>query len=397
MSIKMSSGYSATEDAFNAGKEAAQIAFQKLNNEKPDQVLLFTTVGYELEDVLEGIKEVTGDVPISGCSGDGIITQELIDEGLFSISLAFLKAENAKIYNFVETGLKADSFACGKSISEKIKAFPSNEGDNKLLLVFPDSFTANLTQLFKGIETNGSIPIIGGASGDNLKWAKSYQFHNEKVLSDSVSAVYITGSFKFDTLISHGTDETSFENLVTKSDKNNIIELDNKPALDVLSEYYGEPITDDNFGGAAVSLGVGDRIPDDIPISEYDSKYILRTIMGIDSQKKSVMLPAEIKEGDPITIVRRDNEVILNYAKKAADKMAAKIKDSEITGILHFDCAGRGACIFGERAKEEPQIFQQEFGKNIPWCGFYCFTEIAPVGGKNYSHNYTSILLLFYQ
>jgi len=43
--------------------------------DKCDFVFMFATVGFNQEELLKGVRSITGDTPLSGCSGEGIITQ----------------------------------------------------------------------------------------------------------------------------------------------------------------------------------------------------------------------------------------------------------------------------------------------------------------------------------
>ena len=71
------------------------------------------------------------------------------------------------------------------------RAIAEAKADNPFaLILFPDGLTCNMKQIFERIENTCKkpIPIIGGTSGDNWKFSKTYQYHNDKVLSDALSA-----------------------------------------------------------------------------------------------------------------------------------------------------------------------------------------------------------------
>ena len=50
-----------------------------------------------------------------------------------------------------------------------------------------------------------------------------------------------------------------------------------------------------------------------------------------------------------------------------------------------------------DKVKEKGiDVIQDVFGKDIPWLGFFCFGEIAPIKGINYFHNQTVALCVIY-
>jgi small ligand-binding sensory domain FIST len=77
--------------------------------------------------------------------------------------------------------------------------------------------------------------------------------------------------------------------------------------------------------------------------------------------------------------------------------MKARIGGATPKMVLNFDCAGRGKFLIGsEMAKREVGSAQEILGKSVPWLGWYTYGEIAPVGKRNYFHNWTSVLCSFY-
>ena len=78
--LKAKVGYSKIEDAYEAGKEAAE---KSLEEGKAKIAFLFNSVGYDQKKLMEGAKSVLSDVDVVGCtSSAGIITPEgyMIDE-----------------------------------------------------------------------------------------------------------------------------------------------------------------------------------------------------------------------------------------------------------------------------------------------------------------------------
>lgn len=394
MATQIGIGKSILQDAFEAGKQAAQEALKTLKGKKPDIIFVFATIGYEQQDVLDGILEIVPNSKISGCTSTGVILQNYVNEEMYALSLMMIQSDEIKFENFMVKGLKEDSYGCGVKLAQAINA--KNISKAKMLLLFPDGLSVNTTPLFEGIESTlkQKLPLSGGLSGDNLKFLKSFQFHNNQVVTNALSAVVMSGKFDYKTIVTHGSLPTNFQNTITKADKNIIYELDGKPVLEVIEKYFGEPITKENQISAIFVLAFGEKIQDEEVAKEYDSPYILKAMLQIDLDRKVVILPGEVAQGQKIQFLRRDTELILKNAVKSAQKTKAELQNKPIKFVLHIDCAGRGQSIYEDKAIEEPRSFQKILGTDIPWLGFYSFGEISPIKNLNYFHNFTSVLLI---
>jgi small ligand-binding sensory domain FIST len=60
---------------------------------------------------------------------------------------------------------------------------------------------------------------------------------------------------------------------------------------------------------------------------------------------------------------------------------------------LYFNCLGRGFGLYGQ-PDHDVSVIRKHFGE-LPLVGFFGNAEFAPVGGRNYVHNYTGALVLF--
>src|SRR3989338_9580354 len=76
MGIQTGVGSSKQLDSFLAGKEAAQKALQKMGSKETDLVFVFASVKFDQTQVLKGIRSVTGNATLLGCSDAGNITTE---------------------------------------------------------------------------------------------------------------------------------------------------------------------------------------------------------------------------------------------------------------------------------------------------------------------------------
>ena len=73
--IKTGVGRSNNSGAAIAGVEATRQALDQSGG-KADLIVVFSTVAYNQEEMLKGVRSVSGQIPLVGCSDSGEITTE---------------------------------------------------------------------------------------------------------------------------------------------------------------------------------------------------------------------------------------------------------------------------------------------------------------------------------
>ncbi len=397
MAILVGVGESKEVDPYVAGAEAAKSALESGGMTSCDFVLVFATTGYDQEDLLDGVRSVTGEAPLSGCSGEGVITQSGPDEGLRAVGVMAFSSDELKFQNFCAEGLRENSRGAGEKIGEEIRRdMPENP---VVLLMFPDGLTVNAKELFEGVESKVGryLPFAGGTAGVPMGSPHefTYQYHNDQVLKDAVSCVLISGNVNAEIGVSHGCMPIGLQRTITKARANWIQEIDGRPAWEVFKEYVGD-VEEFIVADVTLHLCIGEELPEEAE-KEY-GKYIIRAPLALNEEDGSVFIPTEMPAGTKIQMTRRDPEAISRAAKSMAEKIKGKLGDKKPVAVLHFDCAGRGKVLFGEQVKEKGvDVMQDVLGKDIPWLGFHTYGEIAPIVGRNYFHNYTVVLCVLYQ
>ena len=383
-------GNSKITDGYEAAVSAASEVREQLGELGADFILLFTTIGYEHEDVLEGVVEILGNKPMSGATFEGIIGSNVADESMYALQIVGIRSQTIGFYNFCAEDTINNPLQAGIDIGKIVDSI--DEPGNRILFLFPD-FRSNVSQIFEGIEKHSQVLLVGGVSGDNLSFRQCHQFYNGEVNSESCSGVLMVGDFEVETIVTHGSEPVGQKRTVTRSDRNVIIEIDNRPALDVASEEMGAPITADNIGTAISLMGIGLRVDE----AKYlPSPYVLRAIHGFNFETKACTVPTDVPEGTEIQFMRRDHESVLNSATLAARCLKNKLDSADARWVCQFDCAGRGKHMIGDDVLKGIQMVQSEFNLQVPWTGTFSFGEISPINDKNFFHNFTATLTVFY-
>ncbi|HMK43101.1 MAG TPA: FIST N-terminal domain-containing protein, partial [Dissulfurispiraceae bacterium] len=276
MKTEVGVGYSVHRNPAEAGKEAAEKAMQQAGNKKPDFVFVFATVGYNQKTLIRAVREATAQAPLSGCSGEGIITPGIADETNFGVAVMTIRSDELQFHHAYATEIGHSMEAAGKTLADGIR---DALGPNAIAcFVMADGLTFNFDPFKKAFSgalsgLNSALPLIGGLAADNWASKKTYQYHNDEVVSEGIACVLVSGNGRVAWGIDHGCIPIGTERTITRSKANVIYEIDGVPALDALSEYFEEEWKS-QWNKTSLNLCLGFKTPDHM--KDYYREYIIR-------------------------------------------------------------------------------------------------------------------------
>jgi hypothetical protein len=378
-----------------AGREAADQALENAGIVKPDIVFMFASIGYDQRSLLRAVRETTGGSPLSGCSAEGTINGDDADESNFSVVVTVISSEELQWTNGLAKGLGADSRAVGQRVAQDL--LPHLSSDTIGLFVFPDGLIDYLDDFFAGLEGNLSseqfLPLWGGGAGNNFNLEEpTYQYCDDKVVSNGVAFALPSGRAQASWAISHGMVPMGGERNVTRSQGNVIYEIDGKPAIEVLKEYLPEHalIEDHDWMPYAISLALVFEVPSYMK----DEEYVVRGVPAVRMADGSITVQTEVQDGTSIWFSSRDKEKISTRFDQMAGQIKEQLGDEKPKLVFQFECLTRGKLMFREQERQEIlRRFRQSVDPGVPWAGFYTIGEIGPVEKHNDRHLYTSVVL----
>jgi hypothetical protein len=378
-----------------AGKEAVERAMRTGDIRSPDFVFMFASVGYNQEALIDTVNRASGGAPLSGCSGEGIISPGQADESNFSVATMVIESDELVFSNAYATGLKQNSGLCGEKIARDLIGSVRDETIG--MFVFADGLTINFDRFKEALEgtlaLNRFIPMFGGLSADNWELKRTYQYCNGRVLSDGAVCTLLSGKARVAWVVSHGCVPIGSEHQITRCEGNTIYQIDSMPVLEVFKEYLDEEEVN-NWSRAVVNLCLGFKAP--AAMKDYD-EYLIRFMPTKDDDKGCITISTEAENGTKFWMTRRDQEKIANGVHSAASQIIEAIGNQTIKMVFHFDCAGRGKVVFRDQQRNRLlNELQEKVGSSIPWIGLYTYGEIGPVGNQNHFHNYTAIIAAVY-
>ncbi len=379
MSIQSSVGRSTQVESFAAGREAAENAIKGINNGKCSLIIVFSSVVFNQLEMLKGVRDVTGAIPLVGCSTAG----EIITSGPSKKSVVVM-AIAAKGINFhlgVGKDIKKSAISAGKELGKSLTQLTSN---GKLALMLPDGLAGNGADIVRGLQDvlGDQFLIAGGAAGDDFLFKETYQYYNDTVMSDSVIGVMIDGDVHFGIGVRHGWKPIGVSKKVTKSDGAVLYELDGKPAVHIYEEYFGkkaEELKVEPLARLAITYPLGLRIPN-------SDEYLIRDPITV-GDKGEITCAAEVREGSEINLMMGSKENAIAAAREAAEQCVLGVQargGTSVTTAIIFNCIARDK-VLAQNAKDEISAIKEVLGEQTEFIGFYTYGEQAPIAGQTIS------------
>lgn len=389
-------GYSLHKSPAEAGREAALKALDHGKIGKPDFVFVFATVGYDQQILIQAIREATSGAPLSGCSGEGIITQGVVAETNFGVCVMAIASDELRFENVCVKELAAGFDSAGEHLAEKVR--PLLAEDNIACFLFVDGLTFDFDPFRDAFEKalghDRPLPFFGGLAADNWATRRTYQYHDDQVFSEGISCVIISGKGEVAWGANHGCVPVGTRRTITRSKGNIIYEIDGTPALEALKDYV-ENGSESQWNKLSLNLCLGFKTPEHLK-QEY-GEFIIRYVMDKDDAEGWVAIQSDVSEGTPLWIMRRDKELMREGLQVITQQLHDKLGTHTPKLLMQFECMGRGKVVYREQEKIDLlRSLQQEVGAGLPWIGFYSYGEIGPISGYNCIHNFTSVLVAIF-
>jgi hypothetical protein len=162
--------------------------------------------------------------------------------------------------------------------------------------------------------------------------------------------------------------------LITRSTENVLYEIDKKPALDLYKEYLGDQSKNLPASGLLFPMQIRSGAP--------NSPRLVRTILSVDEEAKSLTFAGSIPTGFFAQLMKANFDRLVDGAYQAADEVKRHqksfgVSDEKPSVCLAVSCVGR-RLVLGSRSEEEVEALKESLGKNSSLIGFYSYGELAP-------------------
>jgi hypothetical protein len=320
------------------------------------------------------------DARILGCSTGGQIrNDEVLDDEVTAVALSF----RATSLRLACEDVPAAEFSrrAGQALGGKL------DGDGLGgIFVLSDGLHVNGSELVAGIADviGKTVPVTGGLAGDGPLFQETLVGADGPPRDHLVAAVgFYGGAVEVRHGSAGGWDVFGPRRRVTRSVGNVLYELDGEPALDLYERYLGE---EDAMGLPSTALLFPLRVYE----PERPDHDIVRTILGVDREARSMTFAGDVPEGWVAQLMRGHFDRLAAGAAQAARQTQTKgAVDGDRVALL-VSCIGR-RLLMGQSTADEVEATAAELGDNVTRIGFYSYGEISPhaASGVCQLHNQT--------
>jgi hypothetical protein len=165
-----------------------------------------------------------------------------------------------------------------------------------------------------------------------------------------------------------------------------LFELDGKPALDLYEHYLGDYAKQLPASALRFPLLVND--PSD------PSRSVIRTVLNVDREARSLTFAASIQDGWTARLMRGAFDNLAEGAAAAAREAHASSLETNTGLALLVSCVGR-RIVMGEHTGDEIEAVASALPKGFQQVGFYSHGEISASPNDSFCglHNQTMTIV----
>lgn len=252
-------------------------------------------------------------------------------------------------------------------------------------IVHGDPTNQNIVELIEALSLdieNLALEVPGFLVGGLTASRREFHQVAQTVTQGGLSGVLFAPDVEVATALSQGCSPVGPYHHITEAEGGVVMQLDNRPALEVFREDIGELLARD-------LARVNGYIHAALPVSGSDmGDYVVRGLLGVDPEHNWIAIAGEPVVGEQVMFVRRDPRA----AEEDLLRMTAQLKrrlPREPKAGLYFSCVGRGPGLFGAEGAEVG-LLTRALG-DVPIVGFFGNGEIS----NNRLYGYTGVLCLF--
>ena len=392
-------GYSEVEDSFLAGQEAARSAFVKGGLERCNLAILFSTCQHEPQSLRDGVRSVIGpDARLIGGWAVGSFTNDHMGYGGFQVGIAIFSMSSSWFSLFKADGLADNEFEVGEMLGRMLAESGADKADIPKLL-FYDSinrlsgkarlnmatpFLAGIRKAMPEFQNTVGAGLVGDMAGGS-----TYQWFDDEISQQSAMALTFSPHIGMRAAILRGASPVGGYHTITRAEGAVVMEIDGRPAVDVISELLGGAKDPAEFA-FYVMLGVNEGDPWE-PYKE--DNYCNYLCLRADIKRGHlIMFEPGLVAGSRFQLMGRSHD--FSYIEQKVDELFDRVGDEQPFFAFYINCAGRAGAYAGTE-DEDVNFVQRSINERAALLGFYSGVEIGPVRGLVKSMDWTGVLCLF--
>jgi small ligand-binding sensory domain FIST len=383
--IAAGTGLAVGGTADDAALEASLEAIERSGANRADLALVFVTGDAQTRahEALHAVRRVTGAPVVLGCSGTGILTERReIEDGL-AVAVLVVRSESLVATPFA-LERQGERPEVGTEVAQRIGSTVAEGG---CALVLPDAMGCHPPALLDRLhDALGFVPVLGAvAAGSPM-----FELYNTNAMEGALVGVALSGLAPV-IGVTQGCTPIGEPYVITHAEANVIRRIGSRPALEILTEAIrARPDTEARIRHAGVFAGLA-MDPAKSPLERGD--FLVRNLVGADQASGALAVAERVRVGQTLQFQIRDAEASRQDLAEMLGELAERLHGRRPAFGCYFDCAGRGRGLFGI-PDHDVSLIRERLGA-FPLVGFFGNGEFAPIGRRNFFHNYTGALVIF--
>jgi hypothetical protein len=345
---------------------------------KPTLALVFISVKQDIPSIVSLLNEKN--IQIFGVTSSGEIGDSDISHEAISILLMDMAPANFRILLDDYSG--RDAVEVAKNMTGHALTIFSNPAfllSNSIEKPQDVAIGEKIVQALCHV-AGDDVTIWGGGAGDDFMFKETFVFNNHIITNKGILMLVLDeDKVKVKGKAVSGMKPIGTEKVITKSEGNWILEIDNQPAADLVMKYMGEKLSEEDFRDFNLKNIF-------LSLVREDGSSIIRSTSGFNMDTRGIVVTGNIEPGDKFRFTLLPDFDILGDVSENA-KQFQQTEMPEADALVMFSCIGRIAA-FGPMTAEELEGIQKVY--NAPMAGFFTYGEYGrATGGNNEFHNMT--------
>ncbi|WP_369136630.1 FIST signal transduction protein [Modestobacter versicolor] len=372
-------GSSDAPAATDAGRAAATAAVAGLPG-APDLVVVFTSVRYDLPELLAGIRSVTGDAPLVGATSVGHFVGPDVTGPGQGVAVLTLSGGGYRFGVGSARGMSSRPTEAGVELVREARAAAGDHGlPHAALLLLTDGLVGGQQSVVAGAHraAGSSVPIVGGVAADDWQLSSTKVLLGDEALSDAAVGVWIASPHPLRVATAHGWTPVGPPLLVTRAEGLVLHELGGQSAGEVFAEATGL--------AEAQQQGIADTVVESsyaLGLIQPDGSHLVRAVFSGPCGELNTFEP--VPTFAAVQVMSAEQSTLLAVVDDVA---AGTVVTGSERVLLTFDCAARQT-LLGELVAEEVDRLQREAGRATVF-GLYTYGEFSRSRGAGGVHNAT--------
>ncbi len=263
-------------------------------------------------------------------------------------------------------------------------------GPGEVLVLLADPFSLPIDDVVAMLgQLDPPVLVVGGAASAAQVPGGNRLVLDGEVASDGAVGVVLPAAVATALVVSQGCRPIGDPMIVTAADRNRLLGLAGRPALDRI-EALARAADPDERTRLAEGLHLGIAV-DEHRATFGRGDFLVRNLIGVDRESGALVTTEQVPVGTTVQFQVRD-------ADAADDDLRALLAEASAGGLadgaLLFTCNGRGRRLFGEPDHDAEAV--TEALRSDAVAGMFCAGEIGPVDDRSFVHGFTASIVLFH-